>query len=60
MNVYFPTDDGSTTSKDALIFVLGELEALIGTQQRAHLLVAGDLILIFHPTPSAVGLPEIF
>ena len=37
VNVYF-----LTTSKDALIFVLGELEALIGTQQCDHLLVAGD------------------
>ena len=47
VNVYFPTDDGSTTSKDALIFVLGELEALIGTQQCDHLLVAGDFNIDF-------------
>ena len=42
VNVYF-----LTTSKDALIIVLGELEALIGTQQCDHLLVAGDFNIDF-------------
>ena len=38
---------GTVVSKDNLIFVLGELEALITTQQFNYLLVAGDFNIDF-------------
>ena len=56
VNVYFPIDDGSAARREDLIFVLGELEALIATQQFNRLMVVGDLILIFHKILSPIGL----
>ena len=42
VNVYFPTDDGTSSSKDNLNVTLGELEGLLIAQQFDFLLVAGD------------------
>ena len=40
--VYFPTDDGTSSSKDNLNDTLGELKGLLIAQQFDSLLVAGD------------------
>ena len=42
VNVYFPTDDGTSSSKDNLNDTLGELEGLLIAQQFDYLLVDGD------------------
>ena len=42
VNVYFPTDDGTSSSKDNLNDTLGELEGLLIAPQFDYLLVAGD------------------
>ena len=52
VNVYFPVDDSFAARRD-LIFVLGELEALIATQQFDHRWLLEILRLIFHVTHTA-------
>ena len=42
VNAYFPTDDGTSSSKDNLNDTLGELEGLLIAPQFDYLLVAGD------------------
>ena len=41
-NVYFPTNDGTVSSKVNLNDTLGEIEGLLASQQFDYLLVAGD------------------
>ena len=55
-NVYFPIDNGSAANREDLIFVLGELEPLIATQQFDRLMVIGDFNMIFHVIWSPIGL----
>ena len=42
VNVYFPNDDSTSSSKDNLNDTLGELEGLLIAQQFDYLLVSGD------------------
>ena len=51
VNVYFPTGDGTSSSKDNLNDTLGELEGLLIAQQFDYLLVAGDYCMMFVVVP---------
>ena len=49
-NVYFPTYDGTVSSKVNLNHILGELEGLLASQQFDYLLVVGDFNMDISPT----------